>query len=66
MSTGNGVWLLASRALGRPVPVDEHPDPHVCGVEVGTDNLGQPVRLTAAQCAACATRGRRTSRPARY
>lgn len=52
---GPVVWLLASRALGRPVPVDGEPYPHVCGAQVAVDVNGKPVELNHVQCAACAT-----------
>lgn len=47
------VWLLASRLLGRPVPVDED-YPHVCGQLVGTEvDRITPVTMNRAGCAAC-------------
>lgn len=54
---GPAVWLLASRLLGRPVPVGE-PYPHVCGQLVGTDTDGvTPVIMYRNGCAACAAEG---------
>lgn len=53
MSAPVGLWLLASLALGRPVPVDER-YPHVCHITVASRMLaGRTVRLTARDCAAC-------------
>ena len=51
---GPGHWIAASRALRRPVPVDE-PYPHVCGATV-TGMSGRTVQLRARDCAACAER----------
>lgn len=47
------VWLLASRLLGRPVPVDEQ-YPHVCGQRVGVErDRVTPILMNRAGCAAC-------------
>lgn len=66
------VWLLASRLLGRPVPVDE-PYPHVEGCQVGTERDSvTPIIMFRNGCAACAADGYRpkpkrpTSGPGRY
>jgi hypothetical protein len=54
LSTVPGRWIAASTVLGRPVPTTE-PYPHICH-RTGADTVsGQPVRLTARDCAACAT-----------
>lgn len=50
-----GVWLGASYALGRPVPVTE-PYPHLCGRLVPGGMTGRDVRITRTACAACAER----------
>lgn len=46
-----GVWLGASRALGRQVTVAE-PYPHTCGSYV-TGPTGREVKLWRRDCAAC-------------
>lgn len=48
-----GVWLGASYALGRPVPVDG-PYPHVCHVKVIGTVTGVRFRTQQRDCAACA------------
>ena len=48
------VWLVASWALGRPVPVDE-PYPHICRRVVAGRKTGQMVALTRKDCVACQT-----------
>lgn len=62
MSSDPGpVWLLASRLLGRPVPVDE-PYPHVCGEQVGTEfDRVTPILMMPNGCAGCAERGHQWS-----
>ena len=53
------VWLVASRLLGRPVPVDE-PYPHIEGLQVGVDrDRVTPIIMFRNGCAACATDGYR-------
>ena len=47
-----GVWLAASAALGRPVPVDE-PYPHIHGCRFVGLMTGRLVRLGWRDCAAC-------------
>ncbi|MEO3929267.1 hypothetical protein ABGB07_36260 [Micromonosporaceae bacterium B7E4] len=47
-----GVWLGASHALRRPVPVDE-PYPHICQARPTSPLTGKPVRLDDRNCAAC-------------
>lgn len=47
------VWLGASHALGRPVPVAE-PYPHICGQTAVGTTTGARYRLTRRDCAACA------------
>jgi hypothetical protein len=49
----SGVWLGASRALDRPVPVTE-PYPHICGHVVTGYATGRVVTLWRTACAACA------------
>jgi hypothetical protein len=46
------VWLGASYALGRPVPVTE-PYPHICGTNVVGRETGRRYRLWRRDCAAC-------------
>lgn len=59
VSTGPAVWLLASRLLGRPVPVDE-PYPHVEGCHIGTEHDGvTPITMYRNGCARCAQEGYR-------
>lgn len=51
-----GTWLLASAALGRPVPVDE-PYPHIHDRTIPADQTVSgkaPVVLWRRDCAACA------------
>jgi hypothetical protein len=48
-----GVWLVATAALGRDVPVDERPHPHVCGMTVAGRH-GRERVLYRRDCAACA------------
>jgi hypothetical protein len=50
--TMTGVWLIASKALGRPVATDE-PYPHIHG-KVVVGHTGREVRLQRRDCAACA------------
>lgn len=50
-----GVWIKASLALGRPVPVDE-PYPHICRRTATSPRTGLPVRIGFRDCAACAQR----------
>lgn len=53
------VWLGASRALGRPCPVDE-PYPHICGTRIGTEHdRVTPIVMFSNGCAACAAGGYR-------
>lgn len=47
-----GVWLLATAALGRPVPAAE-PYPHICGSIAYGRPGGPEIRLRARDCAAC-------------
>lgn len=47
------VWIGASHALGRPVPV-AGPYPHICGTTVVGTMTGVKVRITRRDCAACA------------
>jgi hypothetical protein len=47
------VWLGASYALGRPVPVGETA-PHVCGSLIVGRVTGRQVKLWRRDCAACA------------
>lgn len=47
-----GVWLGASYALGRPVPVTE-PYPHICSITVVGRASGQRLKLWRRDCAAC-------------
>lgn len=67
MTTGPAVWLLASRLLGRPVPVDEL-YPHVEGTQCGVDRDGvTPIIMYRNGCAACAADGYRPQpRPTRH
>ncbi|MFG1839108.1 hypothetical protein ACGFH8_11815 [Micromonospora sp. NPDC049175] len=51
-SPGAGHWLVASRALGRPVPVAA-PYPHTCNAVVTGTTSGRPVRLDRRDCVAC-------------
>lgn len=46
-----GVWLGATRALGRQVTVAE-PYPHTCGSYI-TGTTGREVKLWRRDCAAC-------------
>ncbi len=50
-----GVWIAASKTLGREVTADE-PYPHICGRTVpGSRTVtGRPVTLDRRDCAACA------------
>ncbi len=48
-----GVWIAASKALGREVTTDE-PYPHICGRTVTATASGRPVTLARRDCAACA------------
>jgi hypothetical protein len=47
-----GVWLGASTALRRAVPVDQ-PYPHICQARPISPLTGRPVRLDDRNCAAC-------------
>lgn len=51
---GTGVWIGASYALGRPVPVDG-PYPHICTRTVTGRMTGQRLRIWRRDCPACAT-----------
>lgn len=54
-----GTWVAASRALLRPVPLDE-PYPHTHGVTVRAGTVsGRPQRIDRRDCPACAERGQR-------
>lgn len=57
-----GVWLGASRALGRPVQTTE-PYPHIHGRSFVGQTTGQMVRLTRRDCPACHTSHQATSTP---
>lgn len=47
------VWLLASRVLGRPVPVVEG-YPHICGERIGVDvDQVTPTFAYKRDCVAC-------------
>lgn len=48
----DGVWIAATRALGRPVLVDE-PYPHICEIEV-VGQVGRRFKTWRRDCAACA------------
>ncbi|MFI6161712.1 hypothetical protein ACIA59_17415 [Micromonospora haikouensis] len=48
-----GLWLVATAALGRPVPVAGR-YPHVCGVTLHATRSGNPYRYGGRDCAACA------------
>lgn len=54
MDTVTGVWIAASKVLGRAVPADE-PYPHICGRRVTGDQTmsGKPTRVGSKDCAAC-------------
>jgi hypothetical protein len=56
MTEGTGIWLGASLALDRTVPVDE-PYPHICGrlIKVRAATR-QCTRITRAACGACGER----------
>jgi hypothetical protein len=47
-----GVWLAASYALRRPIPVDA-PYPHICGVAVTGTVTGWQYVVERKECAAC-------------
>jgi len=51
---GYGLWIGATHALGRPVPVGG-PYPHICHTTVDGRMTRQPVRLARRDCPACAT-----------
>lgn len=54
------IWIGASYALGRDVPIDQ-PYPHVCGASVnGRMTPHLMVRLLPRDCAACAEERHRT------
>lgn len=53
-----GVWLLATVALGRTVPVGE-PYPHLCGSIAYGRPGGPEIRLWSRDCAACGERRER-------
>ena len=57
VATPRGVWLGASHALGRPVPVDE-PYPHICGIDIVGRMTGARYRLWRRDCGACVEAGR--------
>lgn len=56
-----GVWLLATVALGRPVPAGE-PYPHVCGSICYGRPGGPEIRLWRRDCAACGAEAREGDR----
>jgi Bifunctional DNA primase/polymerase, N-terminal len=60
--TGYGLWIGASHALGRPVPVGG-PYPHICHTTVDGRMPGSRVRLNRRDCAACATPQSEVSMP---
>lgn len=47
------LWLLATRALGRDVPVDG-PYPHVCWIPLPGVQTSKAGRLSPRDCATCA------------
>lgn len=47
------LWIGASYALGRDLPVTE-PYPHICGAEVAGRMTQRRYRLWRKDCAACA------------
>lgn len=47
-----GIWLLASRITGRPVPVDG-PYPHVDGYVLSSSTRQRVNRISRRDCAAC-------------
>lgn len=49
-----GLWTVATAALGRDVPIEEQPYPHVCGAICYGRSGGPEVRLWKRDCAACA------------
>lgn len=51
LPTPTGLWLLATTALHRPVPV-AGPYPHVCGA-AAVSPRGVAVRLSRRDCGAC-------------
>jgi hypothetical protein len=48
-----GLWLVATRVLGRPVPTGG-PYPHICHTSLIGDLTGRPIRLASRDCPACA------------
>jgi hypothetical protein len=61
-ATQPGLWIGASVALGRDVPVDK-PYPHICGVETTGRMTGRRYRLQRRDCAACGTEQARRTAP---
>lgn len=53
-----GLWMGASRVLGRPVRADE-PYPHICQWPLPGQHGRHPIRLTRRDCAACAEQAAR-------
>lgn len=47
-----GIWIGASYALGRDVPVDG-PYPHICGITLTSRHTHERIRLRRIDCAAC-------------
>ncbi|MFF5228430.1 hypothetical protein [Dactylosporangium sp. NPDC000521] len=47
-----GIWVGASYALGRDVPVDG-PYPHICGINLTSRHTRERIRLRRIDCAAC-------------
>jgi hypothetical protein len=58
-----GIWVGASHALGRPVPVGE-PYPHICGLRVVGTMTGREYTLWRRDCAACRVDDHDRERPA--
>jgi hypothetical protein len=57
-----GIWLEASFALGRDVPVTE-PYPHICHVEWFSRTTAQRVKLRRLDCAACVAQFQQRTEP---